>query len=71
MDRRRSTLCTLSCWVFVLGSLLLALESDAATLTAMQAKDHVGETATVCGRVASATQEGPCDRRLQFEAMVQ
>lgn len=55
MDRRRSTLCTLSCWVFVLGSLLLALESDAATLTAMQAKDHVGETATVCGRVASAT----------------
>jgi hypothetical protein len=29
--------------------------SAAATLTAAQAKDHVGETATVCGVVASAT----------------
>ena len=55
MDRRRSTLCTLSCWVFVLGWLLTAGGVDAATLTAAQAKDHVGETATVCGTVASAT----------------
>src|SRR5262249_30473130 len=30
-------------------------ESHAATLTAAQAKDHVGEIATVCGVVASAT----------------
>jgi len=55
MDRRRNMLFTLSCWVCVLGSLLTAVGSDAATLTATQAKDHVGETATVCGRVASAT----------------
>jgi len=41
--------------VFVLGWLLTAGGTDAATLTAAQAKDHMGETATVCGMVASAT----------------
>ena len=55
MDRRRSTLCTLSCWVFVLAWLLTAVGTDAATLTPIQAPDHVGEMATVCGIVASAT----------------
>jgi len=55
MDRRYSTLCALVCWVFVLSWLLTAVGADAATLTATQAKDHVGETATVCGMVASAT----------------
>jgi hypothetical protein len=55
MDRRRSTLFTLSCWVFVLGWLLTAGGAEAATLTPPQAPDHVGETATVCGIVASAT----------------
>ena len=55
MDRRRSIWFTLSFRVFVLGSLLTAVRADAAPLTAQQAKDHVGETATVCGRVASAT----------------
>ncbi len=55
MDRRHSTLCTLSYLVFVLGWLLTAGGTDAATLTAAQAKDHMGETATVCGMVASAT----------------
>ena len=55
MDRRRNTLFTLSCGVFVLGWLLTAGGVDAVTLTAAQAKDHVGETATVCGMVASTT----------------
>jgi hypothetical protein len=55
MDRRRSTLFTLSCWVFVLGWLLTAGGAETATLTPQQAPDHVGETATVCGIVASAT----------------
>src|SRR5207244_13494320 len=55
MPRRRSTLCTLSSLVCVLGWLLMAEGADAAALTATQAKDHVGETATVCGMVASAT----------------
>lgn len=34
---------------------LVAAPRKARALTAEQAKDHVGETATVCGRVASAT----------------
>ena len=66
MDHRRSTLFTLSCWVFILAWLLTAVGADAATLTPMQAPDaailtpiqapdHVGEMATVCGIVASAT----------------
>ena len=55
MGRRRNTSFTLSYLVFVLGCLLTAGEADAATLTAAQAKDHMGETATVCGMVASAT----------------
>ena len=55
MDRRRSTLCTLTCWVFVLGWLLTVVGAEAATLTPQQAPDHVEETATVCGIVASTT----------------
>ncbi len=55
MDRRRNTLFPLYCGVFVLGWVLTAVELDAATLTATQAEDHIGEMATVCGMVASAT----------------
>lgn len=66
MDRRRSTLCTLFCWVFVLGWLLTAGGANAATLTAAQAKDHVGETATVCGMVASATFAARINRAPTF-----
>ena len=55
MDLRRRTLCTLSCWVCVLAWLLMAVGSETATLTPMQAPDHVEEMATVCGIVASAT----------------
>ena len=55
MDHRRSTLFTLSCWVFILAWLLTAVGDDAAILTPIQAPDHVGEMATVCGIVASAT----------------
>jgi hypothetical protein len=35
--------------------LLVSARSHAATLTATQAKDHIGEHASVCGVVASAT----------------
>lgn len=34
--------------------LLFAISASPAELTAAQAKDHIGETATVCGQVASA-----------------
>ncbi len=40
---------------FLLGVLLTAEPVQAATLTPEQAKDHIGETATVCGVVATAT----------------
>ena len=45
----------LVCWLLSLGLLAVSPGSHAATLTAVQAKDHIGETATVCGVVASAT----------------
>jgi hypothetical protein len=45
----------LVCWLISLGLLAVSPGSHAATLTAVQAKDHIGETATVCGVVASAT----------------
>ena len=48
-----SLICTL--WVLLLGVTLVSQESHATTLTAVQAKHHVGETATVCGVVANAT----------------
>jgi hypothetical protein len=38
---------------FVLGAMVPALSLQAADLTAQQAASHVGETATVCGIVAS------------------
>jgi micrococcal nuclease len=41
--------------VLLLVLILVHQESHAATLTAAQAKNHVGENATVCGAVASAT----------------
>ena len=40
--------------VALLLALLLAPFADAANLTATQAKVHIGESATVCGVVASA-----------------
>jgi len=39
--------------IILLSFALTALELYAAQLTPAQAKDHVGETATVCGLVAS------------------
>src|SRR2546422_3385128 len=42
-------------WLLLLGSSLALCTAYAATLTPLQAKDHVGENATVCGLVASAT----------------
>ena len=42
-------------WLLLLGSSLALCTAQAATLTPLQAKDHVGESATVCGLVASAT----------------
>jgi hypothetical protein len=45
----------LACGLLFLGMLLIPARSHAATLTAAQAKDHIGEHATVCGVVASAT----------------
>lgn len=46
-------------WMFVCGLLSVALlagghEPHAATLTPVQAQEHIEETATVCGVVASA-----------------
>lgn len=45
----------LACWMLCLGLLVVSPRSDAATLTPAQAKNHLGENATVCGSVASAT----------------
>lgn len=42
-------------WILVLGLLVVSSRSDAASLTPVQAKNHIGETATVCGVLASAT----------------
>jgi hypothetical protein len=42
-------------WVLLLSFVVVPQEGHTATLTAAQAKDHVGEPATVCGVVASAT----------------
>jgi DNA/RNA endonuclease YhcR with UshA esterase domain len=41
--------------VFLVCTLLVIEVVYATTLTAIQAKEHIGETATVCGVVASAT----------------
>ncbi len=48
-----SLICTL--WVLLLGVTLVSQESHAATLTAVQAKHHVGKPRPVCGVVANAT----------------
>lgn len=45
----------LACGLLCLELLAVAQESHAATLTPAQAQEHIGETATVCGVVASAT----------------
>lgn len=42
-------------WMCVLGLFAVFSRSHAVTLAATQARDHAGETATVCGVVASAT----------------
>ncbi len=42
-------------WLLLLSSSLALGTAHAATLTPLHAKDHVGESATVCGLVASAT----------------
>jgi len=42
-------------WLLLLGSCLALGIAPASPLTPLQAKDHVGENATVCGIVASAT----------------
>ena len=55
MNYRRGHRLIFALWVLLLGLTIVHQESHAATLTAAQAKDHVGENATVCGIVASAT----------------
>jgi micrococcal nuclease len=45
----------LAFWLLCLGLLTVSTRSHAATLTAAQARDHIGENATICGAVASAT----------------
>lgn len=51
--KRRHLSIVLALWLAGCAS-LYARGVQAHTITAEQAKDHVGETATVCGRVASA-----------------
>lgn len=55
MSHPRHICRVLACSLLFLGLLLISARSHAATLTAVQAKDHIGEHATVCGVVASAT----------------
>ena len=43
----------LAFWLLCLGLLAVYPRSHAATLTASEAKDHIGENATICGMVAS------------------
>ncbi len=44
----------LAFWLLCLGLLAVSTRSHAATLTAAQARDHIGENTTICGVVASA-----------------
>ena len=46
LDARR---CRWPRWLLLLGSSLALGTVQAATLTPLPAKDHVGENATVCG----------------------
>lgn len=55
MNHRRDYRLVFALWVLLLGVTVVHQESHAATLTAAQAQDHIGETATVCSVVASAT----------------
>jgi len=50
--RPRHLSIALAVWLAACAS-LYARDAKAQTLTAEQARDHVGETANVCGRVAS------------------
>jgi len=49
--RNYSLAVVVACWVIAAFS---GLNGQGKTLSAKEAKDHIGEHATVCGRVASA-----------------
>lgn len=49
---KKTIIAALACTVF--GILACANSSESKRLTTKEAADHIGETATVCGKVASA-----------------
>ena len=55
MHHRRRKHVVFALWTLLLSFIVVPQDGHTVTLTAAQAKDHVGETATVCGVVANAT----------------
>jgi hypothetical protein len=55
MHHRRRKHVVFALWTLLLSFIVVPQDGHTVTLAAAQAKDHVGETATVCGVVANAT----------------